>query len=81
MPHMSSSRPCMPHMSSSRPCMPQVKYTPMHAAAEAGQVGAMLLMIEAGAFIDEQVCVCVCVCMRVCVCLDDSAMHGGLDDV
>ena len=27
----------------------------MHAAAEAGQVGAMLLMIEAGAFIDEQV--------------------------
>ncbi|KAF5843412.1 hypothetical protein DUNSADRAFT_16911 [Dunaliella salina] len=33
----------------------EVNYTPMHAAAEAGQVGAMLLMIEAGAFIDEQV--------------------------
>jgi hypothetical protein len=33
----------------------QIRYTPLHAAAEAGQVGALLLMIEAGAFIDEQV--------------------------
>jgi len=27
------------------------------------------------------VCVCLCVYACVCVCLDDSAMHGGLDDV
>jgi hypothetical protein len=46
----------------------------MHAAAESGQIGALLLMIEAGAFIDEQVCSCVsivsmhaCVCVFVCV--------------
>ncbi len=33
----------------------QIKYTPMHAAAAAGQVGCLLLMIEAGALVDEEV--------------------------
>jgi hypothetical protein len=33
----------------------QIKYTPLHAAAAAGRVGAMILMIEAGAFVDEEV--------------------------
>lgn len=32
-----------------------MRYTPLHAAAESGQIGALLLMIEAGAFVDEQV--------------------------
>ena len=39
----------------------------MHAAAEAGQVGAMLLMIEAGAFIDEEVRVDGLVGFQICL--------------
>lgn len=33
----------------------QIRYTPLHAAAAAGQVGSILLMVEAGAFVAPEV--------------------------
>ncbi len=37
-----------------RECV-QIKYTPLHAAVAAGKVGCIVLMVEAGALVDEQV--------------------------